>query len=143
MSTSSTAMASNDNAGKIPSLHPIHPHHCGGHHHHHHHHYFYVSPHCPLHRPILQPINHAPSCSLSTPAAPIASIPINPHLTTHPDQISDDAPIIDNEIENLEDENEEEEEDPIFVLTDEWREFFAKSEAKRKLAKKQAKKGKK
>ena len=44
-----------------------------------------------------------------------------------------DARIIDNEIENLEDENEEEEEDPIFVLTDEWREFFAKSEAKRKL----------
>lgn len=30
-------------------------------------------------------------------------------------------------------EEEEEEEDPIFVLTDEWREFFAKSEAKRKL----------
>ncbi|KAG6417209.1 hypothetical protein SASPL_119362 [Salvia splendens] len=139
MSTSPTAMATNDNGGKSPSLHPIHPHHCGGGGHHH---YFYVSPHCPLHRPILQPINHTPSCSLSTPA-PIASIPINPHLTTHPDQISNDARIIDNEIENLEDENEEEEEDPIFVLTDEWREFFAKSEAKRKLAKKQAKKGKK
>ncbi|XP_041992380.1 SKI/DACH domain-containing protein 1-like [Salvia splendens] len=127
-------MASNDNGGKSSSLHPIH---------HHHHHYFYVSPHCPLHRPILQPINHTPSCSLSTPA-PTASIPIIPHITTHSDQISDDARIIDNEIENLEDENEEEEEeDPIFVLTDEWREFFAKSEAKRKLAKKQAKKGKK
>ena len=28
---------------------------------------------------------------------------------------------------------EEEEDEPIFVLTDEWRDFFAKSEAKRKL----------
>ncbi|CAK7349400.1 unnamed protein product [Dovyalis caffra] len=28
---------------------------------------------------------------------------------------------------------EEEDDDPIFVLTDEWREFFARSEAKRKL----------
>ncbi|KAL6511104.1 hypothetical protein OROGR_022228 [Orobanche gracilis] len=35
----------------------------------------------------------------------------------------------------------EEEEEPIFVLTDEWRDFFAKSEAKR-LAKKRAKMGK-
>ena len=36
--------------------------------------------------------------------------------------------------EGLEEEVEEEEDDePIFVLTDEWREFFAKSEAKRKL----------
>ncbi|XP_024166759.1 proline-rich protein 7 isoform X4 [Rosa chinensis] len=38
---------------------------------------------------------------------------------------------------------EEEDDDPIFVLTDEWKEFFAKSEAKRKLERKQAKKGKK
>lgn len=28
---------------------------------------------------------------------------------------------------------EEDDDDPIFVLTDEWKEFFAKSEAKRKL----------
>lgn len=28
---------------------------------------------------------------------------------------------------------EEEDEEPVFVLTDEWMEFFAKSEAKRKL----------
>jgi hypothetical protein len=28
---------------------------------------------------------------------------------------------------------EEDDDDPVFVLTDEWREFFAKSEAKRKL----------
>ncbi|KAK9992937.1 hypothetical protein SO802_022640 [Lithocarpus litseifolius] len=41
------------------------------------------------------------------------------------------------EHEGLEEEDDDE---PVFVLTDEWREFFAKSEAKRKLAKKQAKK---
>ncbi|EEF31301.1 conserved hypothetical protein [Ricinus communis] len=35
---------------------------------------------------------------------------------------------------------DEEDDDPVFVLTDEWREFFAKSEAKRKLAKQNAKK---
>ncbi|KAL5226883.1 hypothetical protein ABZP36_015148 [Zizania latifolia] len=36
---------------------------------------------------------------------------------------------------------EEEEEEPVFVLTDEWAEFFAKSEAKRALAIQQKKKG--
>ncbi|KAB2602171.1 histidine-rich protein [Pyrus ussuriensis x Pyrus communis] len=35
---------------------------------------------------------------------------------------------------------EEEDDDPVFVLTDEWKEFFAKSGAKRKLEKQQAKK---
>lgn len=30
---------------------------------------------------------------------------------------------------------EEEDDDPVFVLTDEWREFFAKSEAERKQSK--------
>lgn len=30
-------------------------------------------------------------------------------------------------------EGEEEDDDPVFVLTDEWKEFFAKSEAKRRL----------
>ncbi|KAG8054211.1 hypothetical protein GUJ93_ZPchr0001g31622 [Zizania palustris] len=37
-------------------------------------------------------------------------------------------------------EEEEEEEEPVFVLTYEWAEFFAKSEAKRALAKQQQKK---
>ncbi|KAB2636601.1 hypothetical protein D8674_027135 [Pyrus ussuriensis x Pyrus communis] len=35
---------------------------------------------------------------------------------------------------------EEEDDEPIFVLTDEWKEFLAKCEAKRKLEKQQAKK---
>lgn len=30
-------------------------------------------------------------------------------------------------------DGEEEEDEPVFVLTDEWREFFAQSEARRKL----------
>ncbi|KAL8496172.1 hypothetical protein ACS0TY_020041 [Phlomoides rotata] len=136
-----------NDGGKIPSLNPIlHRHHGGGHHHYHghggarhHHHIFYASPHCPLHRSILQPNNHSPSCSFSTTypypqnQEPVASIPTDPQLSSlhnHPNQTFDDSQMIEEEIEKLEDE---EEEDPVFVLTDEWREFFAKSEAKRRL----------
>ncbi|CAM0884332.1 unnamed protein product [Alopecurus aequalis] len=36
--------------------------------------------------------------------------------------------------------DEEDEEEPVFVLTDEWAEFFAKADAKRKLAKQQKQK---
>ncbi|KAL3828926.1 hypothetical protein ACJIZ3_017728 [Penstemon smallii] len=130
---------------------PLHRH-CRRHHHHHHHghhHFFYVSPHCPLHRPLLQPSNHSPLCSLpnSQNPLPVASIPPNPSLsfTDLPNNATfDDSTLMQDEIEKLEveeeEEEEEEEEDPIFVLTDEWREFFAKSEAKRRQAKKQAKK---
>ncbi|KAL6840400.1 hypothetical protein ACP4OV_030210 [Aristida adscensionis] len=39
-------------------------------------------------------------------------------------------------------EEEELEEEPVFVLTDEWAEFFAKSEAKRRQAKQQKNRGK-
>lgn len=38
---------------------------------------------------------------------------------------------------------EEEEEEPVFVLTEEWAEFFAKADAKRRLAKQQKKNRKK
>ncbi|WVZ17432.1 hypothetical protein V8G54_010414 [Vigna mungo] len=37
------------------------------------------------------------------------------------------------ELEHIDHDGEEEYDDPVFVLTDEWREFFAKSEARRKL----------
>lgn len=37
------------------------------------------------------------------------------------------------EIEEEGEHQEEEEGDPVFVLTDEWKEFFAKSEAKRRI----------
>ncbi|KAL5172393.1 hypothetical protein HKD37_16G045160 [Glycine soja] len=47
------------------------------------------------------------------------------------------------ELEHIVLDGEEEEDEPVFVLTDEWREFFAQSEARRKLEKKQGKKGKK
>lgn len=40
-----------------------------------------------------------------------------------------------------EDQELEDEEEDVFVMTDEWMEFFAKSEAKRRLAKQQKKKG--
>lgn len=36
-------------------------------------------------------------------------------------------------LEHIELNDEEEDDDPVFVLSDEWREFFAKSEARRKL----------
>ncbi|KAG4951572.1 hypothetical protein JHK84_044933 [Glycine max] len=37
------------------------------------------------------------------------------------------------ELEHIVLDGEEEEDEPVFVLTDEWREFFAQSEARRKL----------
>lgn len=40
-------------------------------------------------------------------------------------------------------EEEDEEEEPVFVLTDEWAEFFARADAKRKLAKQQQRKNRK
>ncbi|KAK7304535.1 hypothetical protein VNO77_42416 [Canavalia gladiata] len=42
--------------------------------------------------------------------------------------------LISQELEHIELDGEEEDDEPVFVLTDEWREFFAKSEARRKLA---------
>ncbi|KAL2319299.1 hypothetical protein Fmac_028268 [Flemingia macrophylla] len=89
--------------------------------------------HCPLHnphfaKPYLTPLPH------------FASFP----LQTEPPQlpISSDARIS-QELERTELGGEEEDDEPVFVLTDGWREFFAKSEARRKLEKKQAKNGKK
>jgi len=40
---------------------------------------------------------------------------------------------ISQEREHIELDGDEDDDEPVFVLTDEWREFFAKSEAKRKL----------
>ncbi|GJM92087.1 hypothetical protein PR202_ga08515 [Eleusine coracana subsp. coracana] len=42
-----------------------------------------------------------------------------------------------------EDQAEDDDEEPVFVLTDEWAEFFAKSDAKRRLAKQQKNRGRK
>ncbi|XP_061341118.1 uncharacterized protein LOC133287503 [Gastrolobium bilobum] len=116
-------------------------------------------PHCPLY-------HHCPHCPLHNPHFHSKSfqqlhyftpLPQNSHLfnplplRNHPNSgpveynnqsMTSDA-IISQELEHVELDGEEEDDEPVFVLTDEWREFFAKSEARRKLEKKQGKKGKK
>ncbi|KAL2470694.1 putative histidine-rich protein [Abeliophyllum distichum] len=114
--------------------------------HHHHHHFSYVSPHCPHHSYLLQQANHSQSCPFFTcrPAPQntesFASVPSQTHWNlgvSESNQKHNNSLMTQDEIEKPE---AEEEEEPVFVLTDEWKEFFAKSEAKRRLAKKQAKK---
>lgn len=110
-------------------------------HHFHHHHHFHVSPHCPMHSHLLYKNNHSPNCPLFITHPQALSSPNIPGLPlSQPAENASEVPLINDGNE----EWEEEEEDPVFVLTDEWREFFAKSEAKRRSAKKLAKaKGKK
>ncbi|XP_024628072.1 forkhead box protein B2 isoform X3 [Medicago truncatula] len=102
----------------------------------HHHHHCQHCPlrhhchHCPLHNnnpnpPHLLPQTHSQNI-----------FPLNQPINASAAQISQEQ-------EHIELDGDEEDDEPIFVLTDEWREFFAKSEAKRKLEKKQAKKAKK
>ncbi|CAL4953044.1 unnamed protein product [Urochloa decumbens] len=57
--------------------------------------------------------------------------------------VGEDVGGLDPEPGLLDAEAAEDEEEPVFVLTDEWAEFFAKSDAKRRLAKQQKKKGRK
>ncbi|KAK2352827.1 hypothetical protein QL285_090534 [Trifolium repens] len=99
-------------------------------------------PHCPLHR-------HCHHCPLHN-NNPLLNLNLNLNLPItsphHANKLSSDAfggIRISQELEHIELDGDEEDDEPVFVLTDEWREFFAKSEAKRKLEKKQAKKGKK
>ncbi|XP_027178689.1 SKI/DACH domain-containing protein 1-like [Coffea eugenioides] len=137
------------------------------HHHHplpHHHHYYHVLPQCPLHSYMLGFNNyHSPTCRASARSHPPSqnrpqtALSFYPPQTTLNFQISgsklsefstqgvahkEDEELEEEEHQQLYEEEEEEEEaqDPVFVLTDEWREFFAKSEAKRRLAKKQSRK---
>ncbi|CAO2181940.1 unnamed protein product [Urochloa humidicola] len=56
-----------------------------------------------------------------------------------PAAVGEDVGELDPEPGLLHAEAAEDEEEPVFVLTDEWAEFFAKSEAKRRLAKQQKK----
>ncbi|XP_039021421.1 uncharacterized histidine-rich protein DDB_G0274557-like isoform X2 [Hibiscus syriacus] len=125
---------------------PHHPHpmiHHPRHHHHHyrHHHHYTIS--CPLHHH-----HHLITCH-SHVSPTLAPLPLQNHTNLESTTTQNEAhhcgnPVLEEqepEYEELQDIKEEEEEDePIFVLTDEWREFFAKSEAKRKLEKKKAKK---
>ncbi|XP_059289973.1 uncharacterized protein LOC132043512 [Lycium ferocissimum] len=112
----------------------------------HHHHHFQILHNCPLHSYMLQCNNHVPTCPLFSPSP----VPQNPEQHITPVLLPDDLNIhisepndnfTDSRMKQDEDlDLEDEEEEPIFVLTDEWRDFFAKSEAKRRKAKKHAKK---
>ncbi|XP_066315633.1 uncharacterized protein [Miscanthus floridulus] len=115
--------------------HHVHIHLCCCHDHHHHHpHLLAPAPPAHLHdnqqrhpAPVLFP-NTYPSAAPWQPEPPRAAV-------------REDVEDLDPEPRPL--HAEEEDEEPVFVLTDEWAEFFAKSEAKRRLAKQQQKKGRK
>ncbi|KAK9159911.1 hypothetical protein Syun_006252 [Stephania yunnanensis] len=120
------------------SLAPLH-HHC----HHYcfdHHPLFTISPHW---FPIPNYHLH-----IHPPFAPL-HIPLLPNNSTHNQDLvvseikqslsTEDTQLVE---EGFEEEVEEDDGEPVFVMTDEWVEFFAKSEAKRKLEKKLAKKNK-
>ncbi|KAK9075975.1 hypothetical protein SSX86_004305 [Deinandra increscens subsp. villosa] len=124
------------------------------------HHHLELSPDCPLHGHLLPPCPiHTSNFHSNYHSA--TSFPIIPNFSSFPPprnpnfnnlnsvqpgedvNSKSEALMMNGRNEEDEDENEdvnEEEEEFIFVLTDEWKEFFAKSEAKRRLAKKQAKK---
>ncbi|XP_044493055.1 SKI/DACH domain-containing protein 1-like [Mangifera indica] len=140
------------------SLPPRHHHHHFHHHHQHHHHHHHHGPLIFLphhHHLIICPYHHINHHSYHVNAT---FTPLPPQNSDQPSQnpfkLQAEARLFkhtshydaqtwtlqDEENTGLAEEEEEEAEEPIFVLTDEWREFFAASEAKRKLAKKQAKK---
>ncbi|KAI7756065.1 hypothetical protein M8C21_032466, partial [Ambrosia artemisiifolia] len=96
----------------------------------HHHHHLHLSPDCPLHRHLLL----LPPCPLHTPTFH----PINQSSIPFPQNTNFDP--IPPEAEHGNEQQEEDDEEFTYVLTDEWKDFFAKSEAKRRLAKKQGKK---
>ncbi|XP_017238956.1 uncharacterized protein LOC108211781 [Daucus carota subsp. sativus] len=110
-----------------------HHHHC----HHHHHHHHPLLPHCPIHCSQLSKLN--PNIAHFLPFSPLnfckdSNFKVSDGLQAANE---DTQLILEGDGKGLEAEDEVE---YAFVLTDEWKEFFAKSEAKRRLAKKQAKK---
>ncbi|GAB4841457.1 hypothetical protein Ancab_022174 [Ancistrocladus abbreviatus] len=125
------------------SLHPHHHHHCN---YHHHHHQFPLHP--AIHSCFLRHCRHPLVCCPSfippqnlQPAASASPPQHNSNLDASGFESIQPSQSTQNLQEEAYQEFEEEaDEDPIFVLTDEWREFFAKSEARRREAKKQAKK---
>ncbi|KAM3731464.1 hypothetical protein ACB098_12G165300 [Castanea mollissima] len=133
-------------------LHPTHHHHHHHHHHlcnhhHHHHHFLCFCPHHPHHHHHFNGHPHlCPTLISSFPRNPEASNPVplpnHSNLETSASGCEQAYATANQMLQEQEHEGLEEEDDdePVFVLTDEWREFFAKSEAKRKLEKKQAKK---
>ncbi|PKA54876.1 hypothetical protein AXF42_Ash000711 [Apostasia shenzhenica] len=110
-------------------LPPCRHHHPGFHHLHH------LS--APIHLPQVSSNGYAsfpPQVSLPPPAGDSADS-VGPVIL---DASETWIPTKDEENFEMMDAEEEEGEEDIFVLTDEWREFFAKSEAKRKLGKQQS-----
>ncbi|KAJ0988912.1 hypothetical protein J5N97_007268 [Dioscorea zingiberensis] len=127
-----------------PHHHPhLHVHHHCVHHHLLHFHHCRCTPHihfhCHHHRPYLPPLQsfgfpHRPPLfpSRSISEEPLVSAVDRPITTSEGFNLQKEC----NEGLELDDEDEEVE----FVLTDEWREFFAKSEAKRRYDKQQKQK---
>uniref|UniRef100_A0A0E0JSS9 Uncharacterized protein n=1 Tax=Oryza punctata TaxID=4537 RepID=A0A0E0JSS9_ORYPU len=108
------------------------------HHHHVHirfcpHHHRHITPH-----PVAPAPAPAPAAHHATPAAPWQQQP-GPNGGPQGEATNEAAAL---HLEQAEEILVGEEEEPVFVLTDEWAEFFAKSEAKRRLAKQQQKKNK-
>eukprot|EP00262_Sarcandra_glabra_P013596 TRINITY_DN3802_c0_g1_i1.p1 TRINITY_DN3802_c0_g1~~TRINITY_DN3802_c0_g1_i1.p1 ORF type:complete len:172 (+),score=31.57 TRINITY_DN3802_c0_g1_i1:87-602(+) len=134
---------------------PHHHHHhplCFFPHHHHHHHHSFSLPQKPC---FTSKPHHLPSLP-----CPFALNTHNPgcfhnHFSTLPPQISSNFEVgsaspslqdpnlgfSDSGLqEELAEELDEADEEPVYVLTDEWMEFFTKSEAKRRSDKKKSKK---
>ncbi|MED6133673.1 hypothetical protein PIB30_030312 [Stylosanthes scabra] len=101
-------------------------------------------PHCP-HCPLRRHCHHCPLHTHHFPPPPqyLPPLPHIPHLfapshlpTSQSIQYHEEpkasVPQSSQELEHVELDDEEEDDEPVFVLTDEWREFFAKSEARRK-----------
>ncbi|OVA04035.1 hypothetical protein BVC80_693g25 [Macleaya cordata] len=128
-----------------PNHHHHHFHHCRHHHHHHHQHFCSLNPHFALcQKPTFHPnlcpnfafcptISGEPKSGISvaTPGA------LDVELSGSKEPVGSEDQLLQEEFKI-----EEEDEEPIYVMTEEWMEFFAKSEAKRRLEK-QAKKKKK
>ncbi|CAM8959279.1 unnamed protein product [Rhodiola kirilowii] len=131
----------------------VHRHRCVHHHHHHHHHDHHNCIHKKHHLNCAHHHHHHHICHHSAAGPPHAPQPprtAHPLLTpnTEASLHFSNSDLVDEVLMQEEVDNEEREglddDDPVFVMTDEWKEFFAKSEARRRLAKQQAKmKGKK
>ncbi|OMO95009.1 hypothetical protein COLO4_16103 [Corchorus olitorius] len=111
-----------------------HHHHC---HRHHNHHIIIL---CPLHHH-----HHLITCH-SHVNPTLTPLPPPNHFNSLSTAVQNEAhhsATLASQEQEYEEVGEGEEEEPVFVLSDEWREFFAKSEAKRKLEKQQANKKRK
>ncbi|XP_042517707.1 polyadenylate-binding protein 1-B-like [Macadamia integrifolia] len=159
----SQPLASHYNYILCPHHHHLLHHDCHNQHHHLHHQHYYPHCHHRHHRhhhpfcghhislPHKTDHFHLTPCVASSSLPPAVTLPEQPQVgysvstQNHQNQAVSACEDDENSGVQLNEEwNEEleEEEEPVFVMTDEWVEFFAKSEAKRGLEKQQAKKKK-